>query len=128
MKLLLDTHAFIWWISASEKLSTRIYDLLHEAESELFLSVASIWEIQIKLQLGKLTIKEPLDESIRKQQNENNMQVLPVLAAHAMMVGKLSMHHKDPFDQMLIAQAAVEDLTLVTHDSELNQYAIKTIW
>lgn len=128
MRLLLDTHAFIWWASESEKLSPRVTLLLSDPENDLFLSTASIWEMQIKFQLGKLTRQEPLADSIKKQQAENSLHILSVALEHVLALEGLPMHHKDPFDRMLVAQAKVEDLVLVTHDSQLGKYPIKTLW
>jgi PIN domain nuclease of toxin-antitoxin system len=128
MKLLLDTHAFIWWASESERLSERVRILLADGQNALYFSVASAWEIQIKVQIGKLNTDEPLSLTISKQQKRNNLRLIAVTLEHALAIEQLPMHHKDPFDRLLIAQARVENLTLVTHDSILTQYPIKTIW
>ena len=128
MRLLLDTHTFIWWASESEKLSPRVRLLLNDPQNDLYLSTASIWEMQIKFQLGKLTRHEPLADSIKKQQTENALHILSVTLEHALALEHLPLHHKDPFDRMLVAQAKTEDLVLVTHDSQLAKYPIKTLW
>ena len=96
MKLLLDTHAFLWWDGEPEKLSRHVLELFQNPENTLILSVASIWEMQIKIQLGKLRLDVPLAELI-PQQKENGMEILPVEASHVFAVETLPSYHKDPF-------------------------------
>ena len=127
MKLLLDTHTFLWWDSEPEKLSQRALELCQNPENILILSVASIWEMQIKIQLGKLKIKMPLSELIRQQQ-ENGVGILPVEASHIFAVENLPNHHKDPFDRLLVAQAIVEDAVLVSADPLITQYPVRVDW
>ena len=127
MKLLLDTHTFLWWDSEPEKLSQRALELCQNPENILILSVASIWEMQIKIQLGKLKIKMPLSELIRQQQ-ENGVGILPVEASHIFAVENLPNHHKDPFDRLLVAQAIVEDAVLVSADPLITQYPVMVDW
>jgi len=127
MKLLLDTHTFLWWISEPEKLSRRALELCQDTENILVLSAASIWEMQIKVQLGKLQIKMPLAELIHEQQ-ENGIEVLPVEASHIFAVETLPNHHKDPFDRLLVAQAIVEGAILISADPLITQYPVKVEW
>ena len=127
MKLLLDTHTFLWWDSEPEKLSQHALELCQNPENMLILSVASIWEMQIKIQLGKLKIKMPLSELIRQQQ-ENGIGILPVEASHIFAVENLPNHHKDPFDRLLVAQAIVEDAVLVSADPLITQYPVRVDW
>ncbi len=127
MKLLLDTHTFLWWISEPEKLSRRALELCQDTENILVLSAASIWEMQIKVQLGKLQIKMPLAELIHEQQ-ENGIEVLPVEASHIFAVETLPNHHKDPFDRLLVAQAIVEGAILISADPLIAQYPVKVEW
>jgi PIN domain nuclease of toxin-antitoxin system len=127
MKLLLDTHTFIWMDSEPDKLSPRIRELCQDTENILLVSVASIWEIQIKSQLGKLKLKTPLPDIIR-QQKENGIEILPIEPNHIFALEALPNHHKDPFDRLLIAQAIVEDAVLLTADPLIQQYPIKTEW
>lgn len=108
MKLLLDTHTFIWWDSEPARLSPRALALLTERQNTLLLSVISIWEIQIKLQLGKLRLAVPLKEIVESQQQTNNVQILPLTLEHVLALENLPAHHKDPFDRLLVAQAIVE--------------------
>ena len=127
MKLLLDTHAFMWMDSEPEKLSGRVQELCKDPENVLFLSAASIWEMQIKTQLGKLQLRMPLPEIIREQQ-ENGVEILDIEADHIYALESLPAHHKDPFDRLLIAQAIVEEAILLTADPLIQQYPIKTEW
>ena len=127
MKLLLDTHTFLWWDSEPEKLSQRALELCQNPENMLVLSVASIWEMQIKIQLGKLRIKMPLAELIRQQQ-ENGIEILPVEASHVFAVENLPNHHKDPFDRLLVAQAIVEEAVLISSDPLITQYPVSVAW
>ncbi len=103
MKLLLDTHAFLWWDSEPAKLSPQVLASCQDRSNTLLLSVASVWEIQIKLQLSKLKLTLPLAELIESQQQTNNVEVLPVALAHVLALQNLPPHHKDPFDRLLIA-------------------------
>lgn len=128
MKLLLDTHVFLWWDSQPDKLSQYVLSLLHNPQNELFLSVASVWEMQIKQQLGKLELRLPLAQLITDQQVISDLQMLPILQAHALGVADLPPIHKDPFDRMLIAQASIEQMGLVSADGLIKQYPIVVLW
>ena len=128
MKLLLDTHTFIWWDSEPAKLSSQALALCQDRTNTLLLSVASVWEMQIKLQLGKLKLNLPLAELITSQQQTNNIEILPVTLAHVLALQNLPPHHKDPFDRLLIAQANVEDAVLVSNDPVFVKYAIHVLW
>lgn len=128
MKLLLDTHTFVWWDSEPAKLSPQVLALCQDRTNSLLLSVASIWEIQIKLQLGKLKLNMPLVEIIESQQQRNSIEVLPVALAHVLALQNLPLHHKDPFDRLLIAQANVEGATLLCNDPVFTKYAVNVLW
>jgi PIN domain nuclease of toxin-antitoxin system len=127
MKLLLDTHIFIWWADQPEKLSNAVLSALEDEANELLLSVASVWEMQIKIQLGKLKVRLPLKELVKNQQETNDLTVSPVTLTHVLAVGDLPFHHKDPFERLLIAQSTQEDLTLVTADSQFSAYSVKLL-
>jgi PIN domain nuclease of toxin-antitoxin system len=127
MKLLLDTHIFIWWADQPEKLSPTALSALEDEANELLLSVASVWEMQIKIQLGKLKLSLPLKELIKSQQETNELTLLPVALTHVLALDALPLHHKDPFDRLLIAQSTEEDLTLVTADSQLSAHPAKLL-
>lgn len=98
MKLLLDTHAFIWWDSEPEKLSARSLAACQDTTNEILLSVASVWEMQIKQQLGKLKLNSPLAEIVANQQKTNGLEILSVSLEHVLALDRLPSHHKDPFD------------------------------
>jgi PIN domain nuclease of toxin-antitoxin system len=127
MRLLLDTHVFIWWADNPEKLSPAALTALEDEANELILSVASVWEMQIKIQLGKLKLSLPLKELLKNQQETNNLTVSPVALPHVLALEALPFHHKDPFDRLLIAQSIEEDLTLVTADSQFSAYSVKLL-
>ncbi|HEY0546857.1 MAG TPA: type II toxin-antitoxin system VapC family toxin [Pyrinomonadaceae bacterium] len=127
MKLLLDTHVFIWWADEPEKLSSAARAALQDETNVLMLSVVSLWEIQIKTQLSKLKLSLTLKELVESQQSANDLQILPVTLAHVLALDVLPFHHKDPFDRLLIAQSIEEDATLVSADSKLSAYSIKLL-
>ena len=127
MKLLLDTHAFIWWASEPEKLSSAALAACQGESNILLLSAASVWEMQIKIQLGKLKLINALRSLIESQRKTNNLQILPVELSHVLELDALPAHHKDPFDRLLIAQAIVEDATLVSADHVFSKYPAKVI-
>jgi PIN domain nuclease of toxin-antitoxin system len=128
MKLLFDTHTFIWWDSQPNNLSQTALTLLQDRSNILLLSVISIWEMQIKLQLGKITLNHPLLEIIENQQKTNQIEVLTVKLTHVLALDSLPIVHKDPFDRLLIAQANVENAALVSCDPIVAQYPVNLIW
>jgi PIN domain nuclease of toxin-antitoxin system len=128
MKLLLDTHAFLWLASDITKLSPNVQRLLSNEENEIYLSVASLWEMSIKLGMGKLHIGKPLAQIVIEQQQVNHIQLLAIHASHALAVQELPPHHKDPFDRMLVAQARLELMTLLTEDATLKLYPVAVEW
>ncbi len=128
MKLLLDTHAFIWWSSEPEKLSKKVLAAFEDSENELTLSVASIWEMQIKVQLGKLDITDPLKDLIAIHQKGKDLQILPIFLNHVLALDDLPVHHRDPFDRILIAQANAERLVIITKDQIFKSYPVQLFW
>ncbi len=128
MKLLLDTHTFIWWFDEPEKLTAKALALLADRNHSLILSIASAWEMQIKIQLGKLKFAVPLRELIETQEQTNGLKMLPVGLEHVLALDALPPHHKDPFDRLLIAQANVEDASLVSGDPVFSSYPVKLLW
>jgi len=128
MKLLLDTHVFIWWANEPERLTPKVLSLCKDAENTLILSVASVWEMQIKTQLGKLKIDLSLPDLIRSQRQTNNMQILPIELKHVLELQNLPPHHHDPFDRLLIVQAKAEDALLVSKDKAFKKYKTKLLW
>jgi PIN domain nuclease of toxin-antitoxin system len=119
MRLLLDTHILYWWFYDYERLSPEAFEMVRGAEA-VFFSAASIWEIAIKVRLGKMTA-DPL--KIIEWTGKNDFIELPVLSGHAAVVARLPMHHTDPFDRLLIAQAITEPLHLLTVDAKLKPYS-----
>jgi PIN domain nuclease of toxin-antitoxin system len=128
MKLLLDTHTFIWWDRDPAKLSPQTLALCQDQANVVLLSVVSVWEMQIKRQLGKLQLCLPLADMIASQQQTNQIAVLPVNLAHVLALESLPVHHKDPFDRLLIAQAREEDAVLVSSDPVFARYQIEVLW
>jgi PIN domain nuclease of toxin-antitoxin system len=127
VRLLLDAHSFIWWDGASARLSAAAFSACKDAANQLFLSAASVWEMQIKVQAGKLTLSLPLS-TIVGQQRASGVSILPIDAEHVLELANLPMAHKDPFDRLLIAQARIEGMTLVTRDPVFAQYPVATLW
>ncbi|MDP2862108.1 MAG: type II toxin-antitoxin system VapC family toxin [Desulfobacterales bacterium] len=128
MKLLLDTHTFIWWDSDPLKLTPQVLNMCQDPENLLLLSVASVWEMQIKLQFGRLKLTLPLAELVAGQQQTNKIVILNVKLEHILALEKLPPHHKDPFDRLLIAQADIEEAVLVSKDQIFKEYPVQTVW
>jgi len=128
MKLLLDTHVFLWLMENPGKASPAALAACEDAANSLFLSVVSIWELQIKLATGKLTLKQQLQGIVEDQQRNNRLEMLPVRMPHLWALPGLPALHGDPFDRMLVAQAGVEDMFLVTADRALTNYPVQVLW
>ena len=128
MKLLIDTHIFLWLMTDPNKLSKTARDACMDVENNLYLSVASLWEIQIKTERGKLHIDIPLQQIVTEQSDK--FEVLPITANHILALNRLPTHHNDPFDRMLIAQALTEEAYLISADQVVQQYAnsINLVW
>jgi PIN domain nuclease of toxin-antitoxin system len=123
MPYLLDTHILLWWLGDYPKLSKTARELLKDQQNSFFVSSASAWEIAIKKALGKLEAPDELEKVLF----ENNFLPLSITISHALTAGKLPLHHLDPFDRMLISQAKVENLTIITHDPIFKKYPMKVI-
>ena len=130
MKLLLDTHTFLWLVEGSPKLSRPAAAALADPANEAFLSVASIWELAIKTCSPKqqLVLSDPLDRFVAKWVPVYQLTELPILAPHALDIVNLPEHHCDPFDRILIAQARVEGMTLLSADSKFAPYQVSILW
>ena len=128
MKLLLDTHTFIWWDSEPGKLSSRVFELCQNQDNVLILSVVSVWEMQIKSQLGKLKLNQSLSNLIEGQRHANQVEILSIKLPHVLELKNLPPHHKDPFDRLLIAQAKIENVILLSKDAILARYSPDVIW
>lgn len=128
MRLLLDTHVLLWWHNAPARLTARAHDAISDRDNEILLSVVNGWEIQIKAQLGRLTLTKPLVAILQQEQATNNFGLLPVTMDHVYALDHFPLYHRDPFDRLLVAQAHQEELTLVTHDPKLSVYSVPLLW
>jgi PIN domain nuclease of toxin-antitoxin system len=127
MRLLLNTHTFLWLDSSPEKLSNTALAACEDPANQLYLSVVSAWEIQIKQQIGRLQLDVPLDQMIQGQQATNDLHILPVALHHVYALDELPLYHNDPFDRLLIAQAKAEQVWLVSIDSQFEPYPVTVI-
>ena len=128
MKVLLDTHTFLWAIRADERLSSRAREIFIAGRNELLLSVASIWEILLKVQVGKIRFEEPAVGYLKRQIFKNNIRMLPILMDHVAHLESLPLHHRDPFDRILVAQSIEENLSLLSADPLMKSYSVSVIW
>ncbi len=124
-----DTHTFLWWDTDKKpgRLSPKVFEILSDSSNTPIVSLATVWEIQIKVQLGKLTLAAPLGE-ILTQQQANGIELFPFNVMHILALDTLPHHHRDPFDRILIAQAKVESITLLSKDPVFAQYSIPVLW
>ena len=127
MKLLLDTHVFLWFFETSGKLSPPARQALTSSENECYLSIVSVWEMQIKIGLGKLSCRRPLQEAAELA-TDDGLRILPVNQQHIYRLASLADYHHDPFDRLIIAQAMCEDLTIVTRDKSFPHYGVPLLW
>ena len=128
MKLLLDTHVWLWWLTEPEKLTAEATAMMQDGSNELLLSVASSWEIAIKYGRGKLNLPESPEDFVPKRLQRDGIATLHIEHRHALHVATLPQHHRDPFDRMLVAQAKLESLSLVTADTKFTPYEIDIVW
>ncbi len=128
MKLLLDTHAFLWWIGNDDRLSDVARAAISDANNDVFFSAVSAWEMAIKTRSGKLSIHSELSGLLTKHLGRNAFAVMPISLTHALQISKLPHIHRDPFDRMLVAQAQVEKVSLVSKDPEIKKYAVDICW
>ena len=126
-RYLVDTHIWIWWNGAPDRLSDQAKSAIAEARNDIVFSVASGWEIAIKHGLGRLKLPEAPEHYVPKRVAANRMRVLPITLAHSLGVGCLPDHHRDPFDRILIAQARQEGLTLITADDAFLDYDVELL-
>lgn len=129
MRLLLDTHAFLWWVFGDSQLSRRARSAIDNATgSETLVSAASAWEITTKYRIGKLPDAKVIAENVANTIAEEGFEELAISVRHAQRAGRLAGHHRDPFDRMLIAQASLEDLTLVSNERVFDAYGVARLW
>jgi PIN domain nuclease of toxin-antitoxin system len=128
MKVLLDSHIFLWLAESPTRLSSEAAMICRSTENILLLSIASLWEIQIKAQLGRLQLNLPLHTTLYEQQRVNKIELLPITPQHIFTLSQLADHHRDPFDRILIAQGIFESLPILSHDHMFTSYPVKVIW
>lgn len=128
MQILLDTHAFLWWIEDDLRLSAVARATIEDGANDVFFSAASGWEIAIKSQIGKLRLPENLEQFVSEHVYRNNFTVLPIQLSHTLSVHSLPLLHRDPFDRILVAQSMIEKMPLLTVDPQISQYEAETIW
>lgn len=128
MRLLLDTHALLWFLTDDARLSRTAHALVVAPSAEVWVSAASLWEIVIKSSLGKLPLPRPFAELIPPQLEKEQIQVLPIRVEHLEVLERLPFHHRDPFDRLLLAQAVAERLTLISRDEAFAAYEVQTAW
>ena len=126
MKVLLDSHAFIWWISSTERLSKAAQSVIRDGE--VMVSAVTAYELGIKFALGRLPVFEALDARFEDACSEQGFELLPVSTAHALAAARLPIVHRDPFDRLLAAQSMVEKIPLVTIDAAFRHFGCKTVW
>lgn len=128
MRALLDTHAFLWWIMDDKRLSEKAREIIADGRNELFFSAASGWEISIKAGLGRLEIPGDLKRFVVDQISRNAFQVLPIHLRHTLNVHELPNHHRDPFDRILVSQALLEEIPLLSADPQIPRYPVEVVW
>ncbi len=128
MQALLDTNAFLWFISGSDRLSSKALNYIADFENDLVISAASLWEIAIKTSLGKLELLSPFDQLIPSQLEKNDIAVLSIELTHLTKTIDLEFHHRDPFDRLIIAQGITEKIPIITSDAVFAKYPVDIIW
>lgn len=127
MDLLLDTHAFLWYVTGDKQLPDKIIQTISDTSNRCYISIASIWEIAIKLSLDKLVIDGGF-ETIEDFLDNNDFEILPIDLDDTKELLKLDFHHRDPFDRMIIAQAKTSGLVIITKDGFFKEYSVETLW
>lgn len=128
MRALLDTHSFIWFVEGDERLSQIARQIITDPSNEVIFSAASLWEMAIKVSIGKLALSLPFTASTLGHMANNDIRLLDISFAHITEVLTLPFHHRDPFDRMLIAQARVENTPIISVDAMLDSYGVQRIW
>ena len=128
MRVLVDTHTFLWALLKDHRLSARAKQILISREHELYFSLVSLWEIAVKMKIGKLNTVGSSVTYLRDEMVEYNMELLPIRYEHILQLERLPLHHAEPFDRLLIAQAVAESLPILTHDEKFPLYPVKLIW
>ncbi|MBD2667167.1 PilT protein-like [Richelia sinica FACHB-800] len=126
--ILMDTHTFIWYVTDDSQISNQVLEVINDENNQIFLSIASVWEMGIKHGLGKLSFNVPFETFIRQQMSINDFTLLDIKISHINTVAQLPLHHRDPFDRILIAQAIVENIPIISGDSKFDAYPIQRLW
>jgi PIN domain nuclease of toxin-antitoxin system len=127
MSYLLDTHTFIWFINGDLLLPKKVIDTIKNPNNQCYISIGSLWEIAIKIKLNKLTLNSDFGK-ILDFIEENEIEVLPITFSHILALNDLDFHHRDPFDRILLAQSAAEQLTIISKDKNFSLYDIRIFW
>jgi len=128
MKYLLDTHAFLWFVTDDNRLSSKAKSIIQDSNNEIYFSAASAWEISIKTKLGRLKLGRNLESFIIEQLTENSFGPLAITVSHSLYTEKLPQIHKDPFDRIMISQSKIENMVMITRDREIREYKVSTVW
>ena len=128
MRILLDTHTFLWFIQDNPRLSAHAQELIEDQNNEILLSIASIWEIAIKISIGKLRLNATFDDIFPSQLQNNNIQALPLAIEHLSIITTLPMHHRAPFDRLIIAQAIALNIPIIGVDAAFDSYPVQREW
>jgi PIN domain nuclease of toxin-antitoxin system len=128
MKLLLDTHTLLWFVWAEPQLSPTAKAAILDDANSVFVSVASLWELAIKVNIGKLSLDIPLNDFLHEAVDANGFEVLPIERSHLAAIVTLPLHHRDPFDRLLIAQSLTTAMPLITADAAFDAYGISRLW
>ena len=128
MKIVLDTHIFLWLITDNDRLSDKSKQAFINSDNELFFSIASYWEICIKISIGKLKLSKNWDKIIKDELMVNSVKLLPISTEHCFQITQLPFHHRDPFDRIIISQAIIEQMHIMTIDSYFSQYEVNIVW
>jgi PIN domain nuclease of toxin-antitoxin system len=128
VRVLVDTHVFIWYVQSSDRLPSSVTAMINDGRNDILLSIASGWEMAIKQSTGKLNLGTPYASFISEQMRLNSMELLPVRLEHLDLITTLPLHHRDPFDRPLIARAIVEDIVLISADSVFALYPVRLMW
>ncbi len=128
MKCIIDTHTLLWIVTDDKKLSPKAREIYLNSENEIYLSLASVWEMAIKSSLGKLTLEKSLEEFIEVHVVNNDIKILKIELAHVLRIENLPFHHRDPFDRLIISQSIEDNLPVLSADRTFDSYKIKRIW
>jgi PIN domain nuclease of toxin-antitoxin system len=128
MKILLDTHVFLWWCGAPSKLPDHVLEAIGDTSHDIFVSAASLWEISTKIRIGKLIFPRPLGRTLADEVEAEHFSTLPIHARHAELAGGLDHDHRDPFDRMLIAQSLCESMSIASNELIFDDFGVRRFW